>query len=185
MSRNMRRLLPAAGGLLVGLCLGLSITVGVLLCRPSATAGVFDELRLKGVASSSTENFAMATGQIEEDVEGVYCLDYLTGDLYCYILNPRTGLPGGIFKTNVVADLPVEKGKKPAYAMVTGSIQARAATGNFRPALSVVYVADTNTGNVVGYNVLWNRSISAADVGQKGDLKRVFFAKARSLELRE
>jgi hypothetical protein len=142
-----------------------------------------DELRLKASASHGSETFAIATGSIDGEVEGLFCLDYLTGDLTCFVVNPRAVKNfSGLFKTNIVKDMPVEKGKKPAYVMVTGGINVRGAPNAPQ---SVVYVADANSGVWACYSFTWNRSAAAAGVTQAQPMVLVNGGKARELTLRE
>lgn len=172
--------LTLGGGL--GLALGLAVAVGIYLGKNASHP--LDALRLQASASHGSSAFAIATGPIDGDVEGIYCLDFVTGDLICYVLNPQTGRGAGAFKTNITSDLAPEKGKAPAYSMVTGTINIRSTTGNARPAASVVYVADGNTGWVAGYSFDWNRQAVSTGSLQAGVMKRVFYEKARA-ELRE
>jgi hypothetical protein len=160
------------------------MTAGVVIGMRADTPHVaaLDELRLKASASSGAETFAIATGQIDGEVEGLFCLDYLTGDLSCFVISPRGKGFAGLFKTNIVKDLPAEKGKKPAYVMVTGGINVRGAPN--APA-SLVYVADANSGVWAAYSFTWNRSASAAGVTQAQPMVLITGGKARELTLRE
>src|SRR5215470_10630689 len=95
--------LMLSAGLALGLTLGGALTIGVLLGRRSEpTAGIpsLEELKLKAMASHGADNFAIATGPVDEDVEGVFTLDFLTGDLHCFVMNPRGGGLAGAFKYN-------------------------------------------------------------------------------------
>jgi hypothetical protein len=49
--------------------------------------------------------------------------------------------------------------------MVTGLADFRV-SGNVRPAQSLVYVADANTGRFVGYMLPWNRTAASYAFGQ-------------------
>jgi hypothetical protein len=175
-----------AAGLAIGLAIGGAMTAGVALGRRTAADRPdFDALKLKAMGTHGGKTFAIATGQIDEEVEGLYTLDFLTGDLQCYVVNTRTGLPGGWFKTNITKDLSVERGREPSYLMVTGTFNVRGAAGNARPAASIVYVADANTGEVACYNFLWARAYAAAATPQMREMYTVAKWKARTLELRE
>jgi len=177
-----------AAGLLVGLSIGGALAAGVWIGNHSSGGpqAALNELRLKASASHGSDTLAIATGPIDDEVEGLFCLDCLSGELQCVVINPRTGGLGGWFKTNVVNDLPVEKGKKPAYLMVTGQIQTRGGTyGNARPAGSLVYVADANTGMIAVYTFGWAKGMSAAAVTQASDMKLLYKGKARGFTVRE
>lgn len=180
-------------GLAIGLCLGLAVAAGVLLERQFAApdeanhraiAARFEELKLQASATHGAETFAMATGIVDEEAEGVFFLDYLTGDLQCYVMNPRFGKFTGWFKTNIVNDLPMEKGKKPSYVMVTGAWNPIRGSAQ-RPAQCVVYVADANSGVFVAYTFPWVRGTSSTLATQAAPMIRLDGGKARNLELRE
>lgn len=166
-----------------GLALGLAALLGYVLGnRNSAPA---PEFKLHAMSGYGTENFGMVTGPIDADAEGVFTLDYLTGELKCFVINPRTGKFGAGFKRNIVADLGVEKGKKGSFVLATGVVNFRGFTGAKRPANCVVYVADGNTGKFGAYMVPWTPGAFAAGVGQIGELLPLDAASARDVELRE
>ena len=88
-------------------------------------------------------------------------LDFLTGELQCWVPNPRK-IDGGyqaVFKANVIDSLGIEKGKAPDYILTTGEISTvgRGASGA-APANCVCWVADCNTGRVVMYSLVFNRN---------------------------
>lgn len=178
-----------AVGLAMGLSIGGAMTAGVLIGKQSQPVpdAALAELRLKAAASHSGETFAMATGLIDDGVEGLFCLDYITGDLSCFVVNPRTGTPGGVFRTNVVADMTTsEKGKKPSFAMVTGLFQTRGGNyGNTQIASSLVYVADVNSGTVAIYGMPWSKQATAGGITQGGKLVKVYSGKVRALDVRD
>lgn len=177
--------------LLTGLALGLLVGVGMMIgtlaaVRQSPATGLqFPETLLHATASHSGKSMAMATGYVDEEAEGLYILDYLTGDLQCWVLNPRTFQWGGMYKYNVINDLGVQQGKEPNYVMVTGHIQFRRGAGAQMPAMCAVYVADANTGNFAAYGMLWDRTMAAAGRAQQGTLNLLGTGKARTLEIRE
>ncbi len=175
-------------GLGLGLLVGIGMMVGALTAVSSSQNAelMIPPTLLHATASHSGESMAIATGQIDDDVEGVFVLDYLTGDLQCYVLNPRTFSWGGIFRYNVVQDLGVEPGKKPNFAMVTGGINfLRGSASRAVPAHSVVYVLDANSGNFAAYGVQWDRTAARGGAPQKGTLARIATGKARALEIRD
>ncbi len=192
MSRRSRRLalifslglacaLPLGGAL--GLLAGWQWSTGP--ASADSAQSFLQELRLKATASHGASSFSMATGSIDNEVEGIYALDFLTGDLTCWVM-PTGNAAGGIFKVNVLGDLPPEKGKAPAYVMVTGLITINNVTGNTRPANTIVYVADSNTGVVAGYSVPWNRAMAKNGTSQEGTMMKVFGPySARQIRLRE
>jgi hypothetical protein len=145
----------------------------------------FPETVLRASSAHSGETFAMATGRIDEEVEGLFTLDYLTGDLQCWVYYPNMMRFGGAFKHNVIAELGVLQGKKPNYAMVIGEASFPRGTGISSPASSIVYVADANTGNVAAYTILWNRTAARSGANQVGGFHVLGTGKGRTFELRE
>jgi hypothetical protein len=124
------------------------------------------ETRLHAAAAQSSDSMAVATGAIDEGVEGLFVLDFISGDLTCGVMNPRTGAIGGLFKRNVVQDLGVEQGKQPKYLLTTGIYTAPARGSNTRPAQSIVYVADSTSGHYVGYSLPWNSQLLNSNIPQ-------------------
>ena len=173
-------------GFLLGLMVGVGMLIGALAMRSATPAPVFTlpGNQLHAVSTDSSDTFAMATGPISDGVEGVFFLDFLTGDLQCWVLNNRTGALGGQFRHNVVGDLGVEQGKKPRYLMVTGVASFRRGTSGMTPADSLVYVADANTGQFAAYALPWNRNAAARATPQVAEMIVVGKGSARNWELR-
>lgn len=181
----------ARGGLAVGFALGLLLGVGMLIGSWAtiswyrAPEYTFPETALRAMATDSGETFAIATGLVADGVEGVFFLDFLSGDMQCWVMNPRTGQTGGYFVYNVVGDLGVEMGRKnPRYLMVTGQAPAQRGTSFLRPCDSLVYVADANTGNFAVYALPWNRQATATGRPQQAPMVLVFKGSARNLDVR-
>ena len=173
-------------GFLLGLLVGVGMFVGAVVAwsvtqPPTLT---FPEAQLHAMATDSSDSFAMSTGLIADGIEGVFFLDFLTGDLQCWVLNNRTGQLGGQFRHNVVQDLGVEQGKKPRYLMVTGAASFRRGASGLTPADSLVYVADANTGHFAAYALPWNRQAAARATPQVADMIIVGKGSARNWEIR-
>jgi hypothetical protein len=187
LSRHPRSALVA--GFAMGLCLGLGMLAGswITLAWGPKAPFVFPEIPLHATATDAGETMSMATGLVADGMEGVFFLDFLTGDLQCCVLSGRTGQMAGYFTYNVIQDLGIEPGRKnPRYLMVTGlaPIRAPAGAGSLRPADSLVYVADAQSGNFGVYAIPWNRQATATNQPQQGPMIRCFVGTARSLELR-
>ncbi len=169
-----------AVGLAIGLLLGLII------------GGLWPDTPLHAVATDRTDNYAMATGYVDEGVEAIYFLDFLTGTLRAAVLsntgprfqahyagNINADIAGviqlsnaNLSQTNAArrrAGLPplpqLQMPQSPSYLMVTGAIDMRR-TGAMRTQypLSALYVAETNTGIVLTYLIPWDRNAHLADV---------------------
>ncbi len=174
-------------GLAMGLLVGVGMMIGTLtaLRTAPATGLAPPETLLHASASHSGKSMAMATGMVDEESEGVFILDYLTGDLQCYVMNPRTFTWSGMFKSNVIQDLGVQQGKEPNYVIVTGQTQFLRGTGVQTPAMCVVYVMDANTGNFAAYGLAWNRTMARGTQVQTDTLRLLQTGKARTLEIRD
>jgi hypothetical protein len=175
-----------AAGFVAGLALGGALALGVLLGQRSQPAvPALGPLQLKATATHGSDTFAIATGAIDEDVEGLFTLDYLTGDLQCFVINPRNGAVGGWFKTNVAAAFSGERGKKPAYLLTTGHITPTGGYGAGKPAGCLCYVADANTGEVAAFTFPWVKAATTAGQPQMRPMSLVKMWKARDVDLRQ
>jgi hypothetical protein len=169
-------------GFVVGLSVSVVATVALLAGWGYFEQGKMEllERQLHAAATHGADSMAIATGEIDEDVEGVFILDFITGDLTCQVLNARTGLLGGIFRQSVVADLGVEQGKQPKYLLVTGNLDIRPTISNVRPAKTIVYVADSNTGRYVAYVLPWNQQLANAGGRQAAPMLPIGRGSARN-----
>ena len=174
--------------LTVGLILGLSVGVGMMagtifvMSRQSPTL-VLPEKPVFATGSHGASKFAMATGRVDQESEGVFMLDFLTGDLTCIVMYPRTGKFQAHFVANVVRDLgaTAARGKEPAYVMVTGETQFRQA---LNVAQCIVYVADANTGQYLAYGLPWVRNAVNNGANQQGQMRLLFKGTARNVRIR-
>src|SRR5215211_4740714 len=66
-------------GLIVGLIIGLNIE------------GLWPNVPLHAAATHGIDKFAIATGLVDNTVEALYFLDFLTGDMRAAVINPTTG----------------------------------------------------------------------------------------------
>ena len=124
------------------------------------TAGFWPNVPVHAVATDRADGFAMATGYCDEQVEAVYFLDFLTGDLSAAVVSKQTGRFNAFYTYNVTGDLAVNPGRPPRYTITTGSADLRRgggkATGLSR---SLVYVAELNSGKVAAYAIPWSSSL--------------------------
>jgi hypothetical protein len=148
---------------------------------------------LHAVATDRLDNYAIATGPVDEETEAVFFLDFLTGTLKAAVLSrdARTPKFRAFYEANINADLArtitvlnagrggggrkgrgavgmpgmIQTPQSPNYLMVTGGvhIQATAAQGRTPPGRCVVYVAETNTGIVMAYVIPWSPQDASAN----------------------
>ncbi len=144
---------------------GAALAVGLFL------GGLWPNTPLHAVSTDRTETFAMATGPVDSEVEAVWFLDFLTGDLTALVLGRQAGTWTGRFTWNVAADLGVDPQKNPKYMMVTGVTSIRRAGGSrAQPSNAACYVAEITTGKVAAYAIPWTQSLYAAGQVQGGRL---------------
>jgi hypothetical protein len=137
-SNNSKR-----GGWIV---LGIAIGGLLSLCLPAQP--------LHAVATSGQEGFQLATGPIDNTIEGVYFLDGLTGELQGAAINVNNGQFTTFFKANVIKDLGLGQAKNPKFLMVTGGAALRG-RNIVQPGLSVIYVMEVNSGILGCYAIPW------------------------------
>ena len=181
---------PCGWMLLGGLLVGAGVVLGLWASgRGGVThnwAARFPRLReqvLHASTASGGDNFAVATGAIDQDAEGIFVLDFLTGNLQCSVLNRNTMKFSALFRTNVAKDLGQTKNSK--YQMVTGLVNFRRGGGTYRPGMSVVYVLDSSSGRLMAYGVPWLREAAATGRPQIGSLLPIDALQVRMVQVRD
>ena len=96
-------------GIVLGLVIGLNIE------------GLWPSIPLHASATHGIDKFAIATGLVDDSVEALYFLDFLTGDMRAAVINPKTGKFNSFFTRNIAADFG-GAGRNSGYLMVTGSV---------------------------------------------------------------
>jgi hypothetical protein len=150
----------------VGLGTVLGLVIGLNL------EGLWPAAPLHASATHGIDKFAIATGLVDNDVEALYFLDFLTGDMRAAVINPKTGKFNSFYTRNIAADFG-GAGRNSGYLMVTGSVNMPRGTNNFQYADSIVYVAEASTGVVAAYTIPWNSSMQAAGRMQYGEFQRL------------
>jgi len=130
--------------------------------------GIHQEI-LRANATHGGPNLAVATGRISEETDGIFFLDYITGNLQCWVYYPRLQRFGAKFSTNITQQLPATKNAE--YLLVTGDTQGNVATAsNARPAGCLVYVVDVKSGLFAAYTMPWTRAAESSGQFQEGPL---------------
>jgi hypothetical protein len=145
--------------LLVGLCLG----------------GFFPHTPLHAVATDRTESFLVATGMVDADVEAIYLLDCLTGDLRAAVLGKTRGGFTNIYTypgTQLLKEFGLDPSKNPKFLMVTGIADLRTGAQTSFGA-SVVYVVELTSGKIIAYGMPWNRASYTARMQTNANLVNV------------
>lgn len=171
--------------LLAGAVLGVVFSAGFLAGsglvqfnkQAEAPRMLTPEMVLRAEGACGGDKIGVATGPVAEGQEGLFALDYATGDLFCWVLNPRFG-PGfqAQYMTNVQEHLGVKKGEPADYVITTGKIDnsgTAVGANALKPADCVCYVADGNTGRVAGFSFKFSRSRQNQGGMQEGELLKV------------
>ena len=87
---------------------------------------------LHASATQGFDNFAIATGLIDNRIEGLFFLDYVTGQLKCAVINPKTGKFNAAFARDVASDFGGASQGEAKYLMVTGLADMARGRANFQ-----------------------------------------------------
>ena len=119
--------------------------------------------RVFAATAAADESFAVCTAPIGDGMEGLFLLDFETGDLSGGVLNRATAKFTTAYRHNVLNDLEFKAGKvkNPRFLLTTGLANF---TGNDAGSVagSVLYVTEAATGATVAYGIPWNARQSAA-----------------------
>ena len=138
------------------------LVLGIGLVLGFAISGLLPHTPLHATATDRVDTYAIATGPVDADGEAVYFLDYLSGDLKAMVIGCQAGKFTAGYYRNILQDLGVDPSKNPRFMMVTGNTNSRGTTGNVRPGMSILYVAEVTTGKVAAYNLPWNTAMHRA-----------------------
>jgi hypothetical protein len=145
--------------------MGMGLALGLIL------SGLWPHTPLHAVSTDRGETYAIATGPVDNEVEALYFLDFLTGDLGALVLGRQPRTWTGFFRTNVSTDLAVDPQKNPKFLMVTGMGALRRGGGSrAQPSNAICYVAEVTSGKVAAYAIPWSPPMYAANQVQNGSL---------------
>ncbi len=147
-------------GLVIGLIIGLNLE------------GLWPSVPLHAAATHGIDKFAIATGLVDNSVEALYFLDFITGDMRAAVINPKTGKFNSFYTRNIAADFG-GSGRNSGYLLVTGSVNMPRGANNYQYANSIVYVAEASSGVVAAYTIPWNSTMHAAGKRQMGEFQRI------------
>lgn len=152
MKRRFRRgsAAPWAMGLAAA---SVSLAIGVLIGVLAIGRQEPPPLPVFATATHGQDNFAICTGQLEEGLDAIFFLDFLTGELRAAALNIRTHRFQAFYQRSIIQDLGTKDVKNPRYLMVSGIADLQRGAGNQRMSRAVVYVAELNSGICVAYGV--------------------------------
>jgi hypothetical protein len=182
------RKLLCFGGLLVGLVallIGFAITISINGSGDSSF-DILSEIPVlaEGMAHSE-EGSILATATLDDNLDGLYFFDGLTGELTVVALNSREHRFMAVFRKNIVSDFFGKdkngKVKNPKFMMTVGTASLlQRPNSRFRWGDSVIYMLERNTGRVVCYGVPLPPNMKAQKDVQRGRLEII-----SKIEIRE
>ncbi|MEO0531313.1 MAG: hypothetical protein AAF266_12175 [Planctomycetota bacterium] len=125
-------------------------------------------LEAEATATAAHDNFVIATGWFDDETEGLFFLDFLTGDLKATVLNRRGAGFNAAYQYNIANDFAMGAVKNPKYLMVTGAARDLQGGAGGRLARCVLYVVEATSGQLVAYGLPFNRSRQTAGKPQIG-----------------
>lgn len=157
-------------GLLIGVVLG----------------GLCPHTPMHATATDRYEKFAVCTGFVDDGVEAIYFLDFLTGDLKASTLAKQPPYNfNAFFQRNIFKDLQVDPASKPEFLMVSGLADLRRIGGRQRISRAVVYVTEVRSGRCAAYAIPWDAQRHAAGQMAKGELVLMAVTQFRTVAVRE
>ncbi|MEN1679055.1 MAG: hypothetical protein AAGJ46_05650 [Planctomycetota bacterium] len=164
------------------LAMGLGVSVGLNLSGEPTYQ--LPAIPVDAATAQRFDNFAVATGPVDGEIEAFYFLDFLTGALSARAINTRTGEFAALYQHNVSMDFG-GAAKNPKYLMVTGMANIPRGRGNTQIARSVVYITEATTGRMVAYVMPWNSSMQASGRPQAGQFLKIAQVELRSTFVRD
>lgn len=92
---------------------------------------------------------------IDDPIDGVFILDFLTGQLKGAVMNRQQGRFTSFYMRNLADDFGVKGDEDPHYCIVTGYSQMPANQGTTF-ASGVLFVGELTSGKVAAYCFPWN-----------------------------
>lgn len=137
--------------------LAAGVTFGLALSwmwpHQPAGAGVVDRDAKFGMITVPVKDVQF--GGVRDNLEGVFVLDFLTGQITGGVLSSKTGTFLHGYAYNVAADFQIDPNKQPNYAIVTGNT-GLVSRGRVTMATGVIYVGELNSGLVIAYGFPYN-----------------------------
>jgi hypothetical protein len=104
-----------------------------------------------------------AAAGINDPMDGVFILDFLTGQLKGAVLSRQAGAFVSFYFRNLAKDFGVEGDADPHYCMVSGYAQIPN-QGQLQMASGVIYIGELNSGKLAAYAFPWREQGAAVPV---------------------
>lgn len=158
-----------------------AVAVSMLACGVAVGTQVARQPRRAHAAAAAVEDsFAVCTAPVGDGMEGLFMLDFETGDVSGGVLNQNTAKFTVGYRYNVLKDLGFKAGKvkSPKFLMVPGQVNLVGPQAN-KLGQAVLYVTDVSTGVTAAYGVPWGTSAAAAAGGPVAPLVLLDVVKPR------
>ena len=160
------------------------VVAGVAVFAAGLASGMWmrspEARRVHAATAAADESFAVCTAPVGDGMEGLFLLDFETGDLCGGVLNRASAKFTTAYRHNVLKDLEFRAGKvkNPRFLLTTGLADF---TGNAAGTIagSVLYVTEASTGVTVAYGIPWNAQQAAAGGGGAAPFVPLDIAKPR------
>lgn len=148
-------------------CLASGVAAGVLMSRGEPTLSL-PPIPAHATATAAHDNFVIATGIMEDGTEGLFFLDFLTGDLKATVVANRGSGFNAYYKYNIANDFDLGAVQNPKYLMVTGMARNQQGRASTQMAQCILYVVEATSGKLVAYGLPYSRSNQSAGKPQYG-----------------
>lgn len=165
-------------------CLAVGVAVGVVSTRNDTVLSP-PPIEAHATATAAHDNFVIATGFMEDGTEGLFFLDFLTGDLKATVVNNRGPGFNAYYQYNIANDFNLGAVQNPKYLMVTGLARDQQGRGSNRLARSILYVVEATSGQLVAYGIPYSRTNQTAGKPQIGTFIPLAKASLRSEFVRD
>ena len=122
--------------------------------------------------------FAISTCNVSPTVEGIFVLDFLTGQLTGGVISPQAGKFQYAYQRNVAADFGVNPSAEPHYAIVCAGARLPNGRGGVSLGQGIVYVAELSSGRVVAYSFPYRDNNRSGGIAQLIPLDNFQFREA-------
>lgn len=162
------------------LALGVVALVAAIVGGGLGASGWWQPRRALAAAAAVEDSFAVCTAPVGDGMEGLFMLDFETGDISGGVLNQNTAKFTVGYRYNVLKDLGFKAGKvkNPKFLLVPGLVNLMGPQSN-KLGQSVLYVTDVSTGVTAAYGVPWTAAAAAAAGGPVAPLVLLDVVKPR------
>lgn len=132
---------------------------------------------INAVATHGVDNFAIATGRLDDNTEAIFFLDFVTAELKGAAISRQTGKFTALYRRKILQDFQGGEDpdaiKNPRFLLVTGLGSLQQRSGRNRYAKDLIYVVEVNSGKVAVYAAQDTRSSRATGSRTANDLTLV------------